>query len=505
MATPTATVSEFCQAAARSKLLSESEVKTLLDSWRKEQRGNDADLDGFRKFVVKKNLLTEYQAALLQRGRAEGFFIGSYKILDRIGSGQTGSVYQAAHTQSGQLVALKVLPSSKARDQRVLNRFQREGRLLTQLDHPNVVRAYQVGQTGSVYYIVMEYLDGETLDAILSRRKKVPIDEAVRIISQAFQGLEHLHEKRMVHRDLKPANLMVCPGKPSGKPDTTLESTVKILDIGLGRVIFEDDEATQDLQLTGEGALLGTPDYLAPEQARDARNADVRADIYSLGCVLYHLLSGRTPFPEKNVMTQMVKHATEKALPISQFVADVPAALVAVVERFMEKDPAARPATPSHAMELLKPFLPERTRQAAKAPVLPAYQEWLESESMMELPPSMKPGTKPITVPSAVPKPERAEAPKPKPKPTPPRSAPVSPTSPVIEEFNVELVEMPDPSAGPAEEPEPREAFDLDRRDFVMLSLGSAGILGAIGFGYALSRLLRKKEPEGSTEPNEEK
>ena len=144
-------------------------------------------MDQFRRFLVQHSALTEYQAALVQRGHTEGFFVGGYTILDRIGKGQSAGVYRAAHP-SGQVVALKVLPASKARDPETLARFQREGRLLTQLDHPNVVRAFQLGQTGGVHFIVMEHLDGETLDEVLARRKRLPVAEAVRLVHQALAG-----------------------------------------------------------------------------------------------------------------------------------------------------------------------------------------------------------------------------------------------------------------------------------------------------------------------------
>jgi serine/threonine protein kinase len=528
MAHAQSTVPEFCQAIIQSKLLDPAVLERQAVAWQK-QGGAESDVDGFRKQLVRAGFITEYQAALILRGRLEGFFIGGYVIQDRIGSGQTAGVYKAVHTTTGQVVALKVLPSSKGRDLHTLNRFQREGRLLTQLDHPNVVRAYQLAQAGNVHYIVMEHLEGETLDEVITRRKKLPPDEAVRLVHQAFQGLDHLHSKKMVHRDLKPANLMVCPGKQSGQPDSTLEATLRILDIGLGRELFQDnDTVTHDLQLTGEGALLGTPDYLAPEQARDARNADIRADIYSLGCVLYHLLSGRTPFPDKNVMSQMVRHATEKPQAISELVKDLPKNLEKVLFQFLEKSPDARPATPAEAAELLKPFLPSKAVAASRPKVLPAYQEWLESESMMELPPSLKPGTAPspaLTTPS-VPEPPRekaaaiasespakssgvAQPPKKKTAPIPqkpitrPEPLP-EPVSKPIPEYNVELVTLPEypPATAPPVEEEPKSIWELSRRDFVLLGLGAVGILTSIGVGYTLARVLRKKEPDPA-EPDE--
>jgi len=502
MATPVASVPEYCAAIGRSKLLNEPDLREVRRKWTANPKASDADVDGFRKFLVREKLLTEYQAALIQRGRAEGFVIGDYTIQERIGSGQSAGVYKARHT-SGQVVALKVLPGSKAKDANSLNRFQREGRLLTQLEHPNAVRAFQVGQGGGAHFIVMEHLEGETLDAVLERRKKLPAGEAVRLVHQAYQGLQHLHEKRMVHRDLKPANLMLTP---SPKADT-LASTVKILDIGLGRELFDDaSPATQDLHLTSEGALLGTPDYLAPEQARDARTSDIRADIYSLGCVLYHLLTGRPPFIDKNVMAQMVKHATAPVTPVREYVPEVPTGLSAAVDKLLEKKPDDRPQTPGEAAELLAPFLPQQAKRAEAAAVLPAFKEWLETESAMEMPAEVKKAAlaaTPISTPAASTPVASAAVASPvarrtqpavgtNPKPAAPAAAVPPATAPPPAEINVELVTLPERIARDEDEDdEPRGLLDLDRRDWLMLGAGGFFMLLAIGLGYAVTYFAR--------------
>ncbi|MCI0702107.1 MAG: serine/threonine protein kinase, partial [Planctomycetia bacterium] len=393
MATPVATVPEYCTLLTKSKLLPAEEVESLYRKWKDDSKGRDDQVDSFRKFLVSRRSLTEYQATFVQRGRIDGFFLGGYKILDRIGKGQMGGVYKAVHN-FGQLVALKILPASRAKDQHLLGRFQREARLLTQLDHPNVVRAFQVGDSGGVHYIVMEYLEGETLNETLDRRKRLPAAEAARLVCQALDGLQHLHDKRMVHRDLKPANLMLTPEPAKGKPDTTWESTVKILDIGLGRELFDEDtpEGQIETQLTADGAVLGTPDYLAPEQAKDARSADVRADIYSLGCVFYHCITGRPPFPDTNIMAQMLKHATEKPVPLAAIV-DVPAGLQQVLDRFLAKHPEERYQTPAEAAGALKPFVGSGGAAPTGAKMVQAYKDWLESESGMEIPKDLFPPT----------------------------------------------------------------------------------------------------------------
>ncbi|MGL4424418.1 MAG: serine/threonine-protein kinase, partial [Gemmataceae bacterium] len=388
MANPTTSVPEYCAVLSRSKLLPPAEVNNLYEAWRNAGSGHSTDhpVDSFRKFLVLKKYLTEYQAMMVQRGHAEGFYIGGYVILDRVGKGNMAGVYQAIH-KSGQQVALKVLATSKARNPQMLGRFQREGRLLTQLNHPNIVRAYQIGTHQGLHYIAMEYLAGETVDEVIQRRQKLPPTEAARLAHQVLQGLQHLHERRMVHRDLKPANLMVIPGP--GKTEATLntlDATLKMVDIGLGRELF-DDATGEHQHLTVEGTIVGTPDYLAPEQARDARTTDIRADIYSLGCVLYHLLAGRPPFSEKNIMATMVKHATEPVPPVTQFNPAVQPGLLVVLGRLLAKDPAGRYQTPGEAAQAIKPFLPSHGVPPSEAVVVPAFQRFLESEAELQVPP----------------------------------------------------------------------------------------------------------------------
>lgn len=521
------TVREYCALLAKSKLLPGEEIELLHRQWKDEARGQDDQLDLFCKFLVSRRTLTEWQAAMVRRGRADGFFIAGYKILDRIGKGQMGGVYKAVHGL-GQVVALKILPASKAKDQHVLGRFQREARLLTQLDHPNVVRAFQVGEGGGVHYIAMEFLEGETLDEVLNRRKKLPWMEAVRLIHQALNGLEHLYERRMIHRDVKPANMMLTPAP--GKHEATWEATLKILDIGLGRELFDDDapEGKIDTQLTVEGSVLGTPDFLAPEQAKDARTADIRADIYSVGCVLFHCVCGRPVFPDTNIMSQMLKHATEKPPLLSSFAPDVPPGLQSVVDVLLAKFPDDRYATPAAAAEALKPFLPTSGAVPTSSMILPSYKQWLESESHPEMPKIKQPAPvapnkpSPLGNPAVPAKPGTAPAPalaaaqaretmprtgnsKPvpyqaaRPVPVAPARPPGSPRRAPVDEVDVELV--PDPLPAPFLIPTPvepqvmeedRSLLEFDRRDWIMLAAGAASVLSAVGVGYGLSRLLRK-------------
>src|SRR5262249_37801428 len=413
-------------------------------------------------------------AALLLRGHSEGFFLGPYKVLELIAKGRMAGVYKAVH-ESGQVVAIKVLPASKAKDPDVLARFQREGRLLTQLDHPNIVRAFQIGEADGKHYLVLEYLDGDTLEDVLEKRKKLPPAEAVRIIHQAMLGLQHVHERGMIHRDLKPANLMLVepPGK---KGDDTLDRAVKILDIGLGKALFEDAAApTGDAnKITADGTLIGTPDYLAPEQARSAKNVDIRADIYTAGCVLYHTLTGQPPFPDKSVLNQVMRHATETPRPLSDFLPEVPDGLQNVMNWLMAKDPAQRYATPERAAQALNLFLRNTPTAGPAASPLPAFVQWLEKDAPVA---TAKPsaGIPVGKLESSSRKPEVARSAEfRKPPPAPAQSpTPASPTSPTSPTFDVELIPIPDPVAHKRRGDEPRGLLELNRRDTLMLWSGA--------------------------------
>jgi serine/threonine protein kinase len=360
----------------RSKLLSFDEAKGMFARWQQEAK-DAGNLAHFASWMVANKYLTEYQAQLLARGHAEGFFLNEYKILERLGKGRMAGVYKGQH-QLGQIVAIKVLPPSKALDANFLGRFQREARLALLLKHPNIVRTFQTGTADGLYYIVMEYLEGDTLEEVLTRRSKLPPGEAVRLVYQGLQGLQHIHAQGLVHRDLKPANMMLV----GSTPDSTLRATLKLLDIGLGRTLF--DESAGDENLTSEGVLLGTPDYMSPEQARDPRTIDIRSDIYSLGCVLYHLLAGQPPFPDTNIISQMIRHATETPKPLKAFHSSVPDGLQQIVNWMMAKDAAQRYPTPERAAQALQVFLVAGAEQLAAPetdPRMRPYLTWLEEDA----------------------------------------------------------------------------------------------------------------------------
>jgi serine/threonine protein kinase len=387
-------VETVCNLLARSRLLAPDEVKRLYQGWQREAGGKIKDVGEFGKWMVARQFVTQFQADGLLRGHADHFFFNEYKLLDRIGKGKMAGVYKAAH-RLGQVVAIKVLPASKAKDPETFGRFQREARLAQRLKHPNVVRTFQVGQSGNLHYLVMEYLEGETLAELLERRGRLLPAEAAQLVYQALLGLQHIHEQNMVHRDLTPGNLMVLMSPIPGEP-----GIVKILDIGLGRATFEEGPA-QDAILTREDSVLGSPDYLAPEQARSSHTSDVRADIYSLGCVLYHAVAGQVPFPAKNAVQKMIAHSSEKPKPLSSFNLATPNTLQQIVDSMMAKDAAQRFATPAVAARALEAFLESQTvavRVPQLAELVPAYASWLESEAPAEAIPLGGPGHAPVAM-----------------------------------------------------------------------------------------------------------
>jgi WD40 repeat protein len=287
-----------------------------------------------------------------------------YLVRGLVGQGGMGAVYRAEHRRMERPVALKVINPGLIRNQATVDRFQQEVRTAAKLHHPNIVTAFDADQAGVLHFLVMEYVEGRSLADLIAERGSLPVAEACDYARQAALGLQHAHDQGMVHRDIKPHNLMVVSG---GGPTTSSHHSqptthqVKILDFGLARLARTPDDASpgtaiSTAPLTGAGAVMGTADYIAPEQAADPRSADIRADIYSLGCTLFHLLTGRSPFPEGSVQDKLARHATAPLPPLTTLRPDAPAELAAILARMTEKNPADRYATPAEVAAALAPF-----------------------------------------------------------------------------------------------------------------------------------------------------
>jgi serine/threonine-protein kinase len=310
--------------------------------------------EGFAAWLVATRHLTDYQAARVVRGQVDDFFFGPYKVLERIGKGRLAGAYRAVDPH-GRPAAVWVLPPSKARDPETLACFQREARLAVRLNHHGVVRTLHHGERNGVPFLVTEQVEGQTLEEVLLRRGPLPPLEALRIAFLTALGLQHVYENGMVHRDLKPANLMLCPAPKAH--ENTLRAMVKILDVGLGRMLRDpvSPEAAEDP--ADDETVGGTPDYLAPEQAHSPGQGDIRADLYSLGCTLYHALAGQPPFPDDNLVRQLLRHATQAPRPLPGLNRAVTPALDGVVRKLMAKSPDGRYQTPAEAAQALRHLL----------------------------------------------------------------------------------------------------------------------------------------------------
>jgi hypothetical protein len=271
-----------------------------------------------------------------------------YRLLEMLGAGGMGAVYKAEHRVMERLVALKVINPSLTKDTAAVERFHREVKTAARLSHPNIVTAFDAEHANDVHFLVMEYVEGASLDEVLAKRGPLPVAEACEYIRQAALGLQHAHERGMVHRDIKPQNLMLT--RSHGAQAVGL---VKVLDFGLARFVSESGPAGP---LTQVGSVMGTPDYIAPEQAHDSRTADIRADIYSLGCTFYYLLAGQVPFPEGSALQKLMAHVDTPPRPIAEMRFDLPAGLAEVLDRMMAKDPAQRYQTPAEVAAALAPY-----------------------------------------------------------------------------------------------------------------------------------------------------
>src|SRR5262249_18282687 len=305
--------------------------------------------------LVRRGWLTPWQVNQLFTGKGAGLLLGSYVLVEKLGEGGMGAVFKARNWKLGKTVALKLIRKERAHGPDFVRRFQREIRAVAQLSHPNVIHAYDADQAGETHFFVMEFAEGTDLATLLHKRGPLPVAQACEYVRQAALGLQHAHEKGLVHRDIKPSNLLlvsggVVSGSPEGSAPTTHHSpTIKILDLGVARLSLEGEASDPSPPLTSQGAVIGTLDYVAPEQLNDAHLVDIRADLYSLGCTLYHLLSGRAPFADCIPMRKLFQHQWGEPAPIEQLRPEVSPALAGVVRKLMAKRPEDRFQTAAEA------------------------------------------------------------------------------------------------------------------------------------------------------------
>ncbi len=330
----------------QSGLLSREEIRAVKARLPESNRGRV-----IARALVGWGLLTKFQAELLLAGRTHGFLLGQYRILDQIGHGGMGRVFKAVHQTMNRVVAIKVLAPQLVRTEKAQQLFQREVRAAARLIHPNIVTAYDANQIGDRHYLVMEYVDGPNLDQLARARGPLPVGLACDLVRQVAAGLQYAFEMGMVHRDIKPANILVQPGPTPASP-----CVAKILDFGLARLQDGDTPAKRNTILTRPNVVMGTPDYLSPEQSKDLHAVDIRSDLYSLGCTLYYLLTRKVPFPGGSSLEKLLRHGTEEAVPVEQHRPDLPAGVAQIVRRLLAKAAADRFQTPAELAAALAPF-----------------------------------------------------------------------------------------------------------------------------------------------------
>src|SRR5262245_20310887 len=345
--------------------------------------------------LVQRGWITPYQQAQLMSGNGDKLIIGSYRIQTPLGEGGMGVVYKAIQPKLDRVVALKVIrPQVLASRPEVLSRFHREAKAIAQLNHPNLVILFDADEINGTHFIAMEYVEGQTLEKMVRTQGPMSIRQACDYMRQSALGLQHSCEVGLIHRDIKPSNILVSQKLTSGgnssmrMPRPTLVTLrdrsrlvqnggstgkqahhwgqVKILDMGLARLTegLDDDKPSPEYTpLTRAGALLGTPDFISPEQARDARNVDIRADIYSLGCTFYYILTGKPPFPGGTDVQKLIQHQNAKPHPIEELRLGIPHDVSRILMRMMEKRPEDRYQTPQHLADALEAYL---------APALPS-------------------------------------------------------------------------------------------------------------------------------------
>ncbi|MCE9546537.1 MAG: protein kinase, partial [Planctomycetia bacterium] len=353
----TTTVEEMSARLVRSGLVSQDELESIVSaSFSPETQLSSGDQ--LAQTLLERKRITGFQLDRLREGKVEGLVLGNYVLLDKLGAGGMGVVYKALHRRMKREVALKVLPEALTKAPDAVARFHREVEAAARLQHPNIAAAYDADEAAGVHFFVLEFVDGPDLSRYIKQNGPLPLAHALALCLQAARGLAHAHKLGVVHRDIKPGNLLVDPN-----------GTLKILDMGLAHLHTEQDAAGVDLtELTQSGRVMGTVDYMAPEQAVDAKRADHRADIYSLGCTLHYLVTARPLSPEGSLTQKLLWHQTETIAPLSSVCPASTPGIDAALALMLAKRPQDRPQSMVEVIRLLEPCLAEVTADGKNLP-----------------------------------------------------------------------------------------------------------------------------------------
>ncbi len=341
------TLERYAADVATTGLLTAEQLQAFIAELPVERRPKDAQQ--LAQALVRGGKLTAFQASAIFQNRAANLVLGEYVILDRIGAGGMGQVYKAEHRYMRRAVALKILPARVSRDTDAIARFAREVQVAARLSHPHVVAAHDARHEHGVHYLVMELVDGSDLSSLVKRKGPLAVDQSVHCVLQAAKGLAYAHSEGVVHRDIKPANLLLDK-----------RGFVKLLDLGLARLDNPLGEPVSDL--TNTGNIMGTIDFMAPEQALNTKRADARSDIYSLGCTLFYLLIGQPPYSGETVMEKLMAHRDAPVPSLRVLRDEVPAELDQVFQRMVAKQPEARYQTMTEVEAALTVCLPGADR-----------------------------------------------------------------------------------------------------------------------------------------------
>ena len=330
--------------------MSAVEVSSFQDSLPPGKRPKDGET--LARQLVQANKLTKYQAQVVYQGKVKGLIFGEYVVLDKLGEGGMGVVLKAEHRRMKRVVAVKMISTASLKSPDAVKRFYREVEAAAKLEHPNIVAAHDASEHEGVHYLVMQFVDGKDLSAIITEKGPLPVAQAVDYIIQAARGLQYAHEQGIIHRDIKPANLLV-----------DRKGTVKILDMGLARVAGLADTEDKD-RLTATGQVMGTLDYMAPEQAMDTHHVDARADIYSLGCTLYRLLTGEVLFKCDSLAKIIWAHQQSPIPSLCKALSDVPPQLDTAFQKMVAKKPEDRQQSMTEVIAALETCVGKRSAAA---------------------------------------------------------------------------------------------------------------------------------------------
>jgi len=419
-------VEEFVELVTSSGLVEQA----AWERWYAQNGAACADSQQMADALTEAGLITPWQRDNLLEGKNRGFFLGRFKILGQLGAGSMGAVYLAEHTVMRHRVAIKVMASRLKGSTRHLERFEREARATAAVNHPRIVRAFDVEMSGDTPYLVMEYVEGDDLQKIVLRDGVMSPQTAAECIRQAAEGLEAAHQSGLVHRDIKPSNILLDK-----------KGEIHILDLGLARL---DAGEEASLTMMHNSRALGTVDYLAPEQARDSHSVDARADIYSLGCTLYFLLTSHPPFDQGTIPQRLLAHQNTQPEDLRTIRADIPQPLAAICQKMLVKERARRFQKAAEVKEALAAFL------AGKPTAIGGEDELLRLDLADEtaVPPPKK-EVAPEVAPEAAPLPAATAA---STKSAEPESAGSQPSggSSSVAAISLPPIESPDPFGAPA-------------------------------------------------------